>query len=230
MEGLQVDFDQLVHETYAFGEESASSLHSPGLFYSISWQTYTYQIEAVVSRDIGREEGKGKHYFATPTVELAQVIADSVASKRFPRREAICYNIGDPVENWWMAREDNSLKIFFRSHGLQYKKIRLGPLGDSGVAVARFRHLETHLKRGIPLSLVEISPKMIHFVTLRSEEGEVPGEFVELQDLLQKGKLPRHLLGKLNQRDFPTIFHYLNELAVIRHFWMGIIRQIGEGD
>ena len=235
MDKLQVDFGKLVHETCDFQGEMASGSwppNSPGIFYQILQQAYTYQIMAIPDHNM-RNHGPqwpfakdGGHYFATPSFELAQVIADSVANKRFPKAEETFYNIGDPTENWWMVFGDNFFKILFRSHGLQESSscghALLGPLGDSGVAVARFQQLKGHLRNCFPLFRMEVSPKMIRVITLRSEDGAKSAGFEQFRCLFQEGEVPKLLLEEVDRQQFPSVFYYLNELAIMRRFWVQI--------
>ena len=237
MDEMQMDLSQLVAETCALGEHIAREgwpASSPGVFYRIHQQEAMCRIEAVASENM-RDEGPewpllraGGHHFATPSLELAQVVVDLVADKRFPLVESTCYNIGDPVENWWMVREDNAFKILFRSHGLQessdQRALLLGPLGDSEVVGSRLQQLEPFLQRFFPLVKFAISPKMIHVVTMRCEDGSVASGFEQFAHLFGRGEVPQALLQRVDQGDSPTIIYYLHELAVMRQFWMQVYR------
>ena len=179
MDGFEVDFGKLVNETYQFVEQTDAQKApaTPGVFYRIIEHAYAYQIQVLVS-----EGGAGtncatpaedEHFFPTDCVEQAQVIADSVAHRRFPKQEANFYNIGDPTENWWMVDGGEEIKILLRSYGLEEsgksqksqaeqgrRNVLLGPLGDSKVAVTRFQRL----KEDFALSGLEVSEKMIRMV------------------------------------------------------------------
>ena len=164
MEKMNIDFTQLVNETYAPREDSPQETppSSPGIFYSISQQTHTYRILATPHENL-REKDEKKSYFATSTPELAQVLAESVTCKRFPRAEEAFYNIGDPTENWWMVHGDHSLRILFRDYGRGGSEEQictlLGPLGDPSVAIPRFERMLPHLKNCFPISRLVLSKK-----------------------------------------------------------------------
>ena len=233
MDKLAIDFTQLVNETYAPQKDASQDAPpcSPGIFYNISQQTHTYQIEAIPSKNMS-EEGRGEQYFATPTPELAQVLAESVAHKRFPKIEGAFYNIGDPTENWWMVHEDHSLRILFRSHGLgegrERAHVLLGPLGDPSIAIPRFERLLPHLKNCFPISQFDLSKKMFQVTTLRGEDGDIPAGFEEFKKLFIEGIAGQNLLQRIAENDFPTIFHYLNELSTVRRFWIKIYQLLEE--
>ena len=229
---LGLDFDQLVNETYALNPINDPEFpDSPGIFYRILQETYAYRIEAVAARNMKKEGpppsfGPSVHFFETPSLELSQVIVNGLAHKRFPKREDIFYNISDPGENWWMLNEDNSFKILFRNYGLEESKdgncLLLGPLGDSQVAFIRFQRLREFLKSCFPLSQLNVSSKMIQVITLRSKEGITSEGFEEFRNIWCKGEISENLFRQMKEKASLTVFHYLNELSVLRRFWIQV--------
>ena len=65
--------------------------------------------------------------------------------------------------------------------------------------------------------------------TFRGENGEIPVGFEELKRLFTHGIAGQNLLERIAEDDFPTVFHYLNELTTVRRFWMEIYRLLKDG-
>ena len=238
MDGSNIDFSRLVEETYqvsaAVSEEEGDG---PGVCYRILHQSHTYQIEALASNHRYQDQGEGRAEgvelacFQTPSWELAQVVVDAVANKRFPKAEDVFYNIGDPGENWWMVNESNSFKLLFRSHGLREsangRVLSLGPLGDCKVAGVQLGRLKSYLADYFPLAQMEVSGKRVQ-VTTCGEDSE-QAKFEEFRALFSKGWVPQGLVAKIREKNALTLDYYLNEVAVMRRFWMGIHHHLIEG-
>ena len=236
MEGFQLDFDQLVSETYTIGSVDGREFpDSPGVFYRILQEIYSYRIEVVEAKNMKKEgpppsfDPTEVHFFETPSSELSQVIVNGLAHKRFPKREDIFYNISDPAENWWMLNKENSFQILFRSYGLEESEsgdcVLLGPLGDSHVALIRFERLREFLKSCFPLSRLHISSKKIEVETLQNEDGIASVGFEEFRSIWRKGDISKNFFQQMKEKTSCTGFHYLHELSVLRRFWIQVYKQ-----
>ncbi|MCY4644079.1 MAG: hypothetical protein OXB88_05620 [Bacteriovoracales bacterium] len=248
MDELPMDFSKLVDETYRLKEKGEGicevsapsgispddpSSHFPGVLYHIIDQGHTYQIEASAygeGEKLKTTPNQETLLFQTPSLELAKFVVDSLGNKRFPKTETTFYNIGDPVENWSLLETDHSLKILFRSYGSCEDKdpILLGPLGDSKIASVRFQRFKNNLGNDIFSPKIEVSKKMIIFSRERAQDFAALISFEDFRLLFKKGQISPHLSEKMAAKDFPTLFYYLNELAVMRRFWIQIDRQIKE--
>lgn len=234
---VEFDFNQLVNETYASsrvkgGLEKVSD--GPGMIYRIIFSDHTYKILGVVSKNMRGEseiqklEGK-VHYFPTSSLELAETLWGLVGGRSFPKTESTLFNIGDPMENWWMMRGKGWFKIVFRNYGLRESRdgsqILLGFLGDSNVASIQFSRLKNLIGQVFSQIHMDVSEKAIH---LKSTEKEAAAllELEEMEGLFRFGRLPSSLYKKVLEQSSPTSLYYLNELCTARTFWLEVLDRL----
>lgn len=157
-------------------------------------------------------------YYEVENLDVAQVLYDQIFNKRFPLEEDLICNISDPGFSWWYQRSDDAIRINFKSHKLEGngQRLKLGPIGDVCIASILFGRLEKLLENKMGLLEYNISEK--HFII--KPKDRFHKIFDELTNLFEEGELDRdaQLLRDLDG----TLKLYLNELAVIRKFWLNV--------
>jgi hypothetical protein len=158
------------------------------------------------------------YYFETKTIELANSIRENHINRRFPIEEELVCNISDPGFSWWFSEEDFGFQIFFKSHGLNRaeKYLRLGPIGDSQVAVMRFKQAETLIRSFFPVNDFVCTSKTFAVSTVKPNNLS----YRILKDMFVNGinetsinQFPASSLGR-------TLYNYFQEVATLRGFWI----------
>ena len=233
----EFDFSQMVKETYAYSRkygQPGEVPKGPGMVYQMISEEHIYRIQGTAVDDMRRASGLQRSeekvdYFSTPSLDLAQTLLDLVTGKMFPKTESTLFNIGDPMENWWMMQGRGWCKIVFRNYGLEESpgsgQVLLGFLGDSNMASIRFARLQGLIQQVFPGIKVDVSEKMIALKTVG--EGALL-ELKEMEGLFRFGKFPRALYEKTLADTSPTNFYYLNELCTIRMFWLEILARLSQ--
>lgn len=153
------------------------------------------------------------NFFETPNIESAQVIADELFKRRFPRDEEVLCNIADPGFSWWLERQGDGFTIYFKSHGLERNQryTCLGPMGDTSLALEMFKQLQD-----IPLlneCNFRLTPRSFHVQT----ENHFVLELFENVFIEGDIQFERSLFS--NRK---SLYFYFRELALLRSFWRNI--------
>lgn len=161
------------------------------------------------------------YFYETQTIEQAEVLADQYLRRRFPFTEEMVCNLSDPGFSWWMQDELQNFTLSFKTVGRkgEGESIQLGPIGDRKIASLKLAELENYF----PLSQLNCSEKSFSLSGARSEGPY----FDELRKLFLSGEVPHQCLKELSEKN-KTLGFYLNELAVLRSFWIDLSDKLEE--
>jgi hypothetical protein len=167
------------------------------------------------------DDGPEFYFFETQSIEEAEVLADQYLRRRFPFSEEMVCNLSDPGFSWWMQDELQNFTLSFKTVGRNGKgeSIQLGPIGDRKIASLMLTELENYF----PLSQLNCPEKSFSLSGARSEGPY----FDELRKLFLEGQTPHECLKKLSVKN-KTLGFYLNELAVLRSFWIDLSDKLEE--
>jgi len=166
------------------------------------------------------------NFYQTETFEMAEVVRDQLANRRFLYHEEQVCNISDPGHSWWANISAESIKIHFRSYGLKNEDtlIKLGPIGDQKIAQIRFDQASQMLPSFFPVTEYSCSDKGVIIATAAAGHPH----FEIYKEIFVKGEF----LGQL--KSFPkgenslTLYFYFKELAVIRKFWLQLEKSFSQ--
>lgn len=165
-----------------------------------------------------------------PTLHLgeAEVIFDQMIGRRFPYHEDILCNLSDPGFSWWMDLGTNRFQIYFKSHGIERseKLIRLGPIGDSAVAIKHLHRCFEILKNLFPVNEFVCNDKT--FALGSSRADDIP--FLSFRDLFWQGKESHPLTNEIESSAVDstkmTLKLYFREISLLRTFWITIQKKL----
>lgn len=159
-------------------------------------------------------------YFETKTFEVAEIIKDQIINRRFPIQEDAVCNISDPGYSWWMDVTPGRFEIHFKSNSIQRaeKFVKLGPVGDSKIAMLRLNQAHALLRSSFPLTEFSCTDKSLVVATSKPDHSS----FLSFQNIFLNGdnhtcpeNFPDNSTGK-------TLYFYFLELATLRKFWIEV--------
>ena len=157
-------------------------------------------------------------FYPCDDVYQAEIIADEILNKRFPKDEAIVCNISDPGFSWWLDSDEHSIKIYYQGQTIErdVESLQLGPLGDEFMAMRRFSTCLPFLKKFFPINEFSSSEKNFQLSCLDSSSES----FNKFKKLFLYGEWSFDFLIEHSRGDERTFFLYLRELATLRSFWL----------
>jgi len=164
------------------------------------------------------------NFYETETYEMAEVIRDQLANRRFPYKEEQICNISDPGFTWWASMTNKSIKIFFRSYGFMDDEslIKLGPIGDQKIAQIRFDQATAIMGSFFPVS--EYSCSGISVTIATDQPGNI--HFEIFKNIFSKGEFDGQLKHFPKAKNSLTLYFYFKELAIVRNFWLQLEKSI----
>ena len=170
-------------------------------------------------------------FYELPSLEVGKIILKQLFNKRFLKNEHSYFNISDPLDGWWLERNQKTLTLWFRNKGRSFlgEKNRpqmdksylspLGPIGDSSLFSQFLRPLKNSFSSSFS------SP-----VEIFLEEKSCQFSFQE-EDLLLASFEKLFLEGVclFHSKDFlfssqalawQSFILLLEELAIVRTFWL----------
>lgn len=167
-----------------------------------------------------KEDWSFDNFIFYPTRDFceAEIIAEHILNKRFPREEASLCNISDPGFSWWLDESEHGLEIFYQSQRIERDQdyIQLGPLGDSLIASRRFSSGLEFLKKFFPVN--EYSSTEKNFSISCSHNNHEA--FLSFQNIFLSGEWSFDHLIENSTGDERTFFLFLREVAYLRKFWI----------
>lgn len=251
MDSFTLDFGQLAQETMNFTSPSINDFldstslssypDSPGVIYTLQKGKGTFGMKGAAVLSIsdtfkgleGNTELLGKlrinlegdlnavEYFQTESYEGAEVLVDTMMSRRFPYQEDMICNISDPGFSWWGNFSQTSFEIHFLSHQVERsgQLVRLGPVGDRKIAARRFKQFFLLFSQYINKENFVCTEKVFSYSV-----EKMSGIFFDLKNLFFMGVFSE-TLKTLTSLD-KTLYYYLEELATARRFWLEVERKV----
>lgn len=171
--------------------------------------------EEFLSTDIG--------FFPTENFEVAEVISEQLINRRFPKNEASLCNISDPGFSWWGNFNNNSIEIFFQSHGIErdLSLVQLGPLGDPLTTYKWLNQSMNILKKLFSINEFSATEKKFTIVASRSNDS-----FYDFQKVFTEGKFNLDF-SKVELSSQEKLFLlFLKEVSFLRSFWIDIVQKL----
>ncbi|MBF0297963.1 MAG: hypothetical protein HQK51_04545 [Oligoflexia bacterium] len=210
-----------------------------GIIYFINQNVSTFAIKALpvknickfMTSNISNSEFSNNldslNFFPTEYFELAEVITDQIKNRRFPIYEEDVCNLSDPGFSWWMKETDYSFKVFFRSHGTNATQqlSKLGPIGDSSLALKRLKNLLTYAITLFPIKQSIVDDRQMSIVVDENSHNfdeNAKKHFNDIKKLFLLGQEPPAIDIIFKQELSKTLYYYLKELAGTRKFWIEI--------
>lgn len=221
---------------------------APGVVYHLQIGVSTFAIRAIATSDIDEtmiylktgeagllsalklEASEGEfqdisavRYFETESVELAQMVTDQLANRRFPRVEDQLCNLSDPGFSWWLAEEENKFTIYYKSHGLgrEERFLKLGPVGDRMIHSKRMQALRPLLQGLFPIKEWVSTDKVFSVECV----GNHPG-FELFKRLFTHGQWPVDHAAFGASRLGVTLYLHLQEVSTMRAFWAQVDSEV----
>lgn len=248
-EGEILDLEEINQESTetSFHEEEVLAPDGPGLIYKLEKGVSTFCVRGIVCHDIKEtfeelvegekslfnqlkletaEDADLIKFYSTESMELAEQISDELINRRFPIEEDILCNISDPGFSWWLDVSEDHFQVFFKSHGIHRAEdyIRLGPLGDRGIASSRMIKAEPIFRAAFPVGEFVSSDKGFAISTTDSTNinfQTLKNFFLTGENSTTEGSFPPSIEGR-------TLFYYFKEIASIRNFWITIEKEMTE--
>lgn len=157
--------------------------------------------------------------FHTPGPATAEMLADQIFNRRFPRQEDSYLNVSDPGPGlWFIDRGPNEFCLSFKRVFRQgLNTLSLGPLIDPRVALRRFNDLATGLVNFPAVLSLQADEKA---VLLKSESEEGQKLILNFRELFLDGRLNFQKEDFQDNAEGRTLFYFFLELAFIRSFWL----------
>lgn len=170
-------------------------------------------------------------FFETKNLELAEAACEKIVNRRFPHQEDSLCNISDPGFSWWMdvtqvdSENIGRFEIFFKSHGINRadKYIQLGPIGEGSIAALRMNQALVLLRSSFPIGEFSCDDKSFTVTSLKPDHLS----FISFKNIFLEG------VNNTELENFPdndigrTLFHYFQELAIVRKFWIEVKTKLG---
>lgn len=222
-----------------FGFKENTLPHGPGVLYRVEKGTSTFVIRMIEAQDLAetlREIQNAPEnyqnlrlnpdqveleYFETPNFEMAEVLVETYANKRFPKNEQVLCNLSDPGFNWWLSHTNYSLSIAFKNYRLDnannYQAI--GPLGDSQLMSAKLNQCQAFIRDLFPVGYFFCNENLFN---LEISHGDT-FNFEKLKKIFIDGRSPEEVFNmeKMENR-YRNALIYLREIAFLRKFWKQI--------
>lgn len=230
----------------------------PGVFYNLEKKVSTFVIRVFKSSDLsedyskilnnpenypslrllsddGREVREKLKFFECDMEELAEEIRSELSNKRFPIYEENIFNVSDPGDSWWVKVDKSELKVFFKLSRTECmdELIKLGPLGDTNLAMDKFKKLYGYFRMLFPISDYASAhgqltikcennhdPIFKDFVKIFTE-GDSGFDFWEYLRKLEMNSLDKPFIDSLRQANF-----FLMQIANMRRFWIEIQKDL----
>ena len=174
-------------------------------------------------------------FFPCDDLQIATLIKDRFANKRFSMFEENILNVSDPGDSWWMDVSDSNIKVNLKlsqTNDIE-NLIKLGPLGDTEDSARIFSELRGYFQMLFPLA--DFSSTSNRFEM--SAENKNHPAFLGFKNLLQSGEASyefweelRALENKYANSEFADSLkqanHFVMELSQLRSFWIEIQNQI----
>lgn len=207
----------------------------PGVVYALSKSLGTISIQSIPTKSIAENyekicqeliEYEDIMHFETDYYELAEVITDQYKGKRLPINETRIFNISDPSYSWWLQYDEKSLKLYFKSFGLDNEEnvVNLGPISDSLIATMRLKQAKPLFREMFPVS--EFSLNERHFYIETNIAGHE--NFEILKNLFIKGRGANKIYYAVKGKIDRTLYYYLKEIEAVRRFWLHIESAIAD--
>lgn len=174
-------------------------------------------------------------YFACDDIQIAELIRERFANKRFPKFEENVLNVSDPGDSWWMDISCNKIKVNLKLSQTNdiNQLIKLGPLGDAEDSAKVFSVLGGYFQMLFPLKDFSSHSNQLEI----SAEDEGHPAFSGLKNLFLNGDATfefweelRLLESKYEGSQFSDSLkqanHFLMELSQLRSFWIDVQTQI----
>ncbi len=221
---------------------------APGVVYHLQVGVSTFAIRAIATSDIDEtmiylrsgepgllsslklEPSDGEfqdlssvRFFETESVELAQMVTDQLANRRFPRVEDQLCNLSDPGFSWWLAEEENKFTIYYKSHGLgrEERFLKLGPVGDRMIHSKRMQALRPLLQGLFPIKEWVSTDKVFSVECV----GNHPG-YELFKKLFTHGHWPKDHAAFGANRLGVTLYLHLQEVSTMRAFWAQVDSEV----
>lgn len=228
----------LVAEEIQVEEFKPEAPLAPGIIFRIDRGTNTFCVRGFTTENINyqlkalpyesaklmllkaQNENDNIFYFETKTFEVAEIIKDQIINRRFPIQEDAVCNISDPGYSWWMDVTPGRFEIHFKSNSIQRaeKFVKLGPVGDSKIAMLRLNQAHALLRSSFPLTEFSCTDKSLVVATSKPDHSS----FLSFQNIFLQGEnhtcpenFPDNSTGK-------TLYFYFLELATLRKFWIEV--------
>ncbi len=162
-------------------------------------------------------------FFETESLELAQMVTDQLANRRFPRIEDQLCNLSDPGFSWWLKEEENKFTIYYKSHGLgrEERFLKLGPVGDRMIHSKRMQSLRPLLQGLFPIKEWVSTDKVFSVECV----GNHPG-FELFKRLFTHGQWPKDHAAFGANRLGVTLYLHLQEVSTMRAFWAQVDSEV----
>lgn len=197
-----------------------------GVLYKVRKGISTFVLNILPSHNLSADyakfangEQEGVYFLETEYYELAEIIRDQVANKRFPVNEDTFCNIGDPGFSWWLKATADELDIFFKNSFFAGSEdlVKLGPIGEPTIARVCFNQSADFLSKILPIVAFSCDEKRLK---LQISEKNNP-VFENLKYALINGDL-NYLKAVGIERHGPQLSFFYNELVVVRKFWIKV--------
>lgn len=167
-------------------------------------------------------------FFACDNLQIAKLIKERFANKRFPINEEHIFNVSDPGDSWWLAQNGKELSINFKlsqTHNIS-ELIKLGPLGEATASVKMFGALSGYFQLLFPVLDYSTSSSQVVMTSKAANDpifegfkkllidGEADYEFWEKLRALEVEHAGANFIESLKKAN-----HFLLELSTLRTFW-----------
>ncbi|MBF0314367.1 MAG: hypothetical protein HQK50_00255 [Oligoflexia bacterium] len=163
-------------------------------------------------------------FFPTEYPELAEVVAEQVAGRRFLIHEENICTLNDHGPHWWIKNDSPSgqFKIYFKTPHGEKNVQKLGPIGDSIVGQRRFRQALIQLQQIIPHLQINVDERATSFSLQEFNDPEGQLYFDLLKQIFLSGDEDSNFMNILGKHLSRTLYYYFKELAGTRRFWITI--------
>lgn len=230
----------------------------PGVFYNLEKKVSTFVIRIFVSKDLSVDYPKildnpedyptlrlisdddedvasKLKFFECDMPQLAEQIKKELSNKRFPIFEEHVLNISDPGDSWWVKPDKGELKVFFKLSRTEAMDslVKLGPLGDTNIAMEKFKKLYGYFRMLFPVSDYASAhgqltikcefnndPVFKDFVKIFTH-GDSGFDFWDYLRRLEMDSQGKPYLESLQQANL-----FLMEIANMRRFWIRIQEEL----
>ena len=167
-------------------------------------------------------------YYETDTVEKADKIVKHMINRRFPIQEDVICNISDPGFSWWYDDSDDRITLFFKSHGIDRAQnlMQLGPVGDHRKAGIYFNQVFKLYGLLFPVKEFSCTSKSLSITT--SDPSSVT--FRMFRRIFLEGVNEFDLDYPFNVPIYAEFWHYLDQIAAFRKFWLHVFDLVLEDD
>ncbi|MCT4642728.1 MAG: hypothetical protein N4A33_10585 [Bacteriovoracaceae bacterium] len=170
-------------------------------------------------------------FFECIDIKIAKTIKKALHAKRFSKNEEFILNISDPSDSCWLAKSEDSLKIFFNLSKTNESDsvINLGPIFSAYDYQDKLNKLYGYFKMLFDMKSFSLTQNTIEMIPVNNSDLV----FNDFRNLFYNANLGQNIRSKMLEleqkskdesyyKDLVDANNWLYELSILGSFWKNV--------